>query len=151
MKISKLMQTNVKTCRTSDSLRRAAQLMWEHDIGAVPVVDDQQHLAGVITDRDIAMAAFLSGRGLGDLPVERSMSREVVTCTPDATVSDCAALMAERQVRRIPVVDGDGVLAGVVSLSDLARTTSSKLPARAVAHTLEQIGLPHRRGKSVAA
>lgn len=121
MKVSERMSSDVWTAGPNDSLDRAAQIMWEHDCGCVPVVDHEQRLVGVITDRDICMAAYTQGSCLRDIPVERSMSRSTHVCAPDDTLESAAAKMGERQVRRLPVLD-DGRLVGILALGDLART-----------------------------
>jgi len=141
MKISELMTRSVRTCLATDSLDRAAQLMWEHDIGVVIVVDDTGQVIGMVTDRDACMAAYTSGETLRDIPVERAMSRHVVACTVDETEDAVIALMAKHKIRRIPVVDEVNHPIGMLSLNDLARTTRTgrAVPASAVAGTLAAI------------
>lgn len=141
MKISELMTRGVKTCCATDSLDRAAQLMWEHDIGTVVVVDDSGQVIGMVTDRDACMAAYTSGEPLRDILVDRAMSRHVVTCTVNDTEDAVAALMAKHKIRRLPVVDEVNHPIGLVSLNDLARATGARrpVPASAVAGTLAAI------------
>jgi CBS domain-containing protein len=145
MNISQFMTKNVLTCHADDSLSRAAQLMWEHDCGCVPVVDEHGHVQGMITDRDICMAAFTQGKRLDEIPVASAMSREVLAASPGDDVDRVAELMSKRQVRRIPVVDGQHQLVGVLSLADLARALSDRksdgiLPT--VGRALSQISQP---------
>ena len=120
MKVRELMSSPAYSCRPTDSLARAAQLLWDHDCGMLPVLDQAGRVTSAITDRDICMAALSRGRTLGDLRVVDSMSRKVVTCKPDDDLADAVHRMMESQVRRLPVVDADGKPRGVLSLNDLA-------------------------------
>lgn len=141
MKISELMTRTAQVCRPSDSLDRAAQLMWDHDIGALIVVDEPGQVVGVITDRDICMAAYTCGVALRDIPVAQAMARHVVTCTPDDTSDAVQAMMAKHKIRRVPVVDDANHPVGMLSLNDLACTMARgrDLPASEVAGTLAAI------------
>jgi CBS domain-containing protein len=116
MNIGQLMTKDLKTCRQTELLDRAVKLMWEHDIGALPVVDDFGLLVGVVTDRDACVAAYMQRQPLHCLPVSVAMSKHVVTCTADDTDEAVARLMAKHKVRRIPVVDEDQRPIGIVSL-----------------------------------
>jgi CBS domain-containing protein len=120
MKVSQLMKQGVCSCNLNDSLNAAAQIMWEHDCGCVPVKDSEGRVVGVITDRDISMAAYLQGGPLRALQVSSSMGKGIFTCRPDDTIAQAEATMREHQVRRLPVVDGDGKLVGILSLNDIA-------------------------------
>ena len=121
MKIRELMTERVCTCRAQDSLARAAQIMWDSDCGAVPVVDDKGLVVGMITDRDIAMAAFVQWVHLSESFVATAMSQRVCTCSPDDEIGHAAEIMRKNQVRRLPVVDGAGNVVGLLSLGDIAR------------------------------
>jgi CBS domain-containing protein len=121
MKTSELMSTSVATCSPDDTTQRAAQLMWEHDCGVVPVVDGQGHVVGMITDRDICMAAFTQSRPLWEIPVSSAMARQITSVREDEGLDTAEALMQRIQIRRLPVVDGDGHLKGILSLNDIAR------------------------------
>lgn len=120
MKIADLMTSKVRTCTDRDSLNAAAHLMWEHDCGIVPVLDGTGKLVGVVTDRDICMAAFFHGARLAELPVREVMARDLHTLRPEASLHDALELMRRMQVRRVPVVDEGGALVGIFSLADLA-------------------------------
>ncbi|HXI56561.1 MAG TPA: CBS domain-containing protein [Polyangia bacterium] len=121
MKITELMTHDVATCRTSDSLNRAAQLMWERRCGCVPVLDDNDRVVGMLTDRDLGMAAYTQGRRLDDVGVTAAMSRPVQTCLPSASVEEAEDLMMAHGIHRLVVVDPEGELRGLVSLNDIAR------------------------------
>lgn len=121
MKVEQLMQRTVQTCRADDTVNRAAQLMWEHDCGCIPVVDDQNHPIGMLTDRDICMAAYTQGKPLPAIHVRTAMARQLRTCRSGDTIGEAESIMRSVQVRRLPVVDSDGALIGILSLSDLVQ------------------------------
>jgi CBS domain-containing protein len=141
MKISELMTRTVQVCHPNDTLDRAAQLMWDHDIGVLVVVDDPGQVVGMITDRDICMAAYTCGTALHDIAVSHAMARHVVTCGPDDSDDTVATLMAKHKVRRIPVVDEINHPVGILSINDLACTMARgrDIPASKVAGTLAAI------------
>jgi len=125
MRIEQLMSRPVHTCQSGDVLSVPAQQMWDYDVGAVPVVDEQGRLVGIVTDRDICMAALLQGKPLHAIPVALVMARNVFTCDGDDTVEAAEQLMKLKQVRRVPVVtDGDTPI-GILSLNDIARDAGS--------------------------
>lgn len=125
MKTSDLMHRPVVSCHIGDNLNRAAQLMWQHDCGALPVLDDDGELVGMITDRDACMAAYLTGQRLADLPVSHAMATDVVTAQGEDPIEAVAHAMAERQLHRVPVMDGAAGPVGIVSLNDIARYATS--------------------------
>jgi CBS domain-containing protein len=126
MKIQHLMTAPVRTCTASDSLNRAAQLMWEGDLGCLPVVDEAGAVIGMITDRDLAMAAHLRGAPLWALPVGEAMAKVVYSLRTTDGVRRAAKLMSEHQLRRLPIVDRDGKLAGILTLAGLACASAAK-------------------------
>jgi len=109
-------------CSPEQPLSAAVQLMWEHDCGVVPVLSASGELAGLITDRDACMAAYTKGLPLSAIVVRDVMARHVHTCRPDDSIEHAATSMADAQVRRLPVVDADHRLVGIVSLADIARS-----------------------------
>ena len=123
MLIGNVMTRHAVTCHADDTLERAAQLMWEHDVGFLPVVDGGGRLIGVVTDRDALMAAYTRGQPLRALRVDGAMARKAVTCSIHDDVTQTEHRMAEHQIRRLPVVDEVGVPIGVVTLSDVARAS----------------------------
>ena len=120
MKVEQIMNRSVKVCRPQDSLNKAAQIMWDEPCGAVPVVDDQCKSVGFLTDRDICMAAYTQGKPLEELRVETAMARKVVSCVAEDDLGSAAGLMRQNRTRRLPVIDQDGALVGLLSLDDLA-------------------------------
>jgi CBS domain-containing protein len=121
MKVGDLMTKDVRTCFATDSLNRAAQVMWENDCGCVPIVNDQGNLVGILTDRDICMAAYTQGRPLADIAVGAAASVKVTTVKETDSLSQAEKLMHDVQVRRLPVVDDHQRLVGLLSIGDLAR------------------------------
>lgn len=117
-KISEVMTTNVKVVRPDETVQNAARLMAEMDVGAIPVCDGKR-LQGMVTDRDITIRATAEGRG-GETPVRDVMTADVVWCTEQDDTQEVLNRMADAQVRRIPVVDQDRTLVGIVALGDLA-------------------------------
>lgn len=126
MRARDLMSSPAITCHINDPLTLVAQRMWDHDVGALAVVNDEGKLTGMITDRDICMAAYTQGRRLDELLVNGAMSHHVVWARPEQSISDIEQLMAKRQVRRIPIVDPQRMPVGVVSLNDLARGRAAR-------------------------
>ena len=120
MKVRDLMSSPVHTCHANESLAHAAQLLWEHDCGVLPVVDRDGRVGAAITDRDICMGAWTRGKDLAALRVADSMSRSVVTCRAEEELSAAADTMAKHQLHRLPVVDEHGKPVGMLSLSDFA-------------------------------
>lgn len=115
------MRSRVHVCAPEDTLARAAQLMWEKDLGCLPVCDAARKVIAMITDRDVAMAAFTQWKHVAEASVESAMSRGVHTCSPDDELGHAEELMRQYRVRRLPVVDAQGTLVGLLSLGDIAR------------------------------
>jgi CBS domain-containing protein len=120
MKVESLLTKPARACAPTDNLHTAAEVMWSADCGCVPVTDSNQRVVGIVTDRDICMAAHMEGEPLRARTVESIMSNVVCVCAADDLVEDVARVMGEKQLRRIPVIDPDGRLVGVLSLNDLA-------------------------------
>jgi CBS domain-containing protein len=124
MTIETIMSRRVHHCRPDHTLDFAAARMWEHDCGSLPVCvadDGEPRVIGMLTDRDVCMAALFQGKPLHELKVADAMSRAVSISRPDDRPLDVELLMRERRIRRVPVADDGGALVGIVSLADLAR------------------------------
>ena len=121
MKAEEVMTRRVVSCRTDQDLGHAAALMWENDCGSIPVVDSDQRLVGLLTDRDVCMGAFTQGRTLRDLRASDSMARSVVTCGASDSLDQVMRSMAEYRIRRIPVVDDERRVLGMISIGDVVR------------------------------
>ena len=124
MKISEVMTRNVQTVTPDQTAQEAASFMLGADAGSIPVTEGDR-LIGMITDRDIAVRGVANGRG-PDTPVRELMSDELVCARDTDNVDDVASKMAEAQVRRLPVVDSNERLCGIVSLGDLSRETKGE-------------------------
>jgi len=130
MIVADLMTRKPASVRSGQTLAAAAQIMWDCDCGAVPVIESEGDRAiGILTDRDICMATWSRGPPPSSISVDEVMSRDLVRCTPQESISRVAALMRSKQIRRIPVVDSDQRLVGILSLADIARATTNA-PAR---------------------
>lgn len=135
-----LMSPHPTCCTPETSIREAARLMREHDCGCLPVQESQGtgRVVGVVTDRDIATRAVAEGR-TSETAVSEVMSGDPSCCRPEDSARDVERIMAERQVRRVPVVDEAGCCIGMVAQADLARSSVS---ARDLAKTVEKISEP---------
>jgi len=160
MKVEQTMMRDVKVCNTGDTLNRAAQLMWDFGCGCVPVLgaNSDGAVVGVVTDRDIAMAAYTQGKPLFAIPVVTAMARKVIACRVGDGISQAEALMRDNRVRRLPVVDQNDRLVGILSLDDIAREAQreagsgrrAEVNAEGVAETLAAI-CESRGAREVAA
>jgi CBS domain-containing protein len=136
-KVSEVMSTDVQTISPDDTIEEAAQEMRDGDFGLVPVVEDEE-LVGVVTDRDIAIRAVAEGKD-PSTAVSEVMSEGVVWVNEDDAVEDAARIMSEHQIRRLPVVDSEQHLVGIVSLGDFAVDSSEIEP---VVEALSDISRP---------
>lgn len=134
--ISNVMTTGVRTLRPEDSAQLAAQAMSELNIGSVPICDGDR-LVGMLTDRDLAVRGMAEGRD-GQTPIGELMSGDVLCCHVDDAIDRVAMTMEEAQVRRIPVIDDDRRLVGIVALGDLA----VRGDAEAAGQVLGDISMP---------
>ena len=119
MKVRDVMTGGVKSCGPDTNLAAAAMIMWENDCGAVPVVDGAGKVVGMITDRDICMAAATKNREASRIAVVEVITGNVFSCRPEDDLSVALKMMRNEQVRRLPVVNGDGELCGVLSVNDV--------------------------------
>ena len=150
MRIKELMSHPAVTCPASATLDQAARLMWEYDCGVIPVVNDDGRLAGVVTDRDICMAAYTQGKALSAIPVTTAMSKQVIASHANDEIESAEALMRDNQIHRVPVLDGDARVEGVISMNDLARAAArAKKSAtdRELVQTMAAICEPRRRAQ----
>lgn len=141
MNVEDVCTRTVKTCAKETSLTEPANLMWEADCGILPVVDEAGKVIGVVTDRDICMALALTGQPGTDVPVRVVLRPILHTCRLTDGVREALRTMRAGKVRRLPVVDGAGVLQGMLSLSDVARTAKPDRLARPCDVTDEDLAL----------
>jgi CBS domain-containing protein len=121
MKIEEIMTKEVATCTPEDGTDVAARIMLDRECGIVPVVGRARQVLGVITDRDICLAALTWGRPLAQIPVNSAMSTGVRCCAPTDTIYAAEAIMRTGRVRRLPVIDEHRRLVGLVSIDDIAQ------------------------------
>jgi len=153
MKVKDLMTTRVKSCPDYSTLNSAAQMMWEHDIGCVPIVDHENRVIGMLTDRDVCMGAYLQSASLLGASVTSAMSKQVFSCRPEDDLAVVHQIMREKQVHRLPVVDASGNLVGIISVNDIAREAAlesqSKKPRQVtdaeLAGTIASVCSPRHR------
>ena len=119
-RIRELMTENPKTVRSDATVAEAARVMRDGDVGLVPVVDGDR-LVGTVTDRDIAIRVVAEERDPNTTTVRETASTELVTIDPEQDLDEALRLMAQHQVRRLPVVEEDGRLVGIVAQADVAR------------------------------
>lgn len=139
MKIEKVMTKNVEFCSPDSTIHDVAAKMRELDVGAIPICENNQ-LKGMATDRDIVLKAVAKNVSL-DTPISEVMTKDPVRGTIHTTAQEAADLMADVQIRRLPIVD-DGKLMGIVSLGDLAVTEQLDVE---VGEALEGISAPSER------
>jgi CBS domain-containing protein len=119
MRVKDLMNRNVETCEAGDDLAKAAMIMWRQDCGIVPVVEDGGRVMGVVTDRDICIAAATQHCPPEKLNVGHVMARQPASTSPDEDIEAALERMGTYRVRRLPVVDNDGRIAGMLSIADV--------------------------------
>jgi CBS domain-containing protein len=147
MQVSEAMSQMVQVVQPDQSIQQAAKMMGDMDIGALPVAEGER-LVGMITDRDIAVRAVAENKGPGT-KVRDVMTIDVQFCYDDEDAEPVARRMAEVKVRRLPVVDRDKVLVGILALADLA-TQGGARPAAQALEGISQPGGKHRQAPSVA-
>lgn len=134
MRCREIMTATVLTVNPRTALIEAAIVMRDSDVGSIPVIDEGK-LVGIVTDRDIVVRAIAEGKG-PETPVSNAMTSQIFSVKPDDFVFEAIRLMGDKQVRRIPVVNEDGSLAGIIAMADIALEMEDE---REIAETLEEI------------
>jgi CBS domain-containing protein len=131
-KIAEVMTDRPRAITRQTSIREAARLMDEEDVGSIPIVDEQTRLVGIVTDRDVALRVV--GRGLDPerTPVGEVASADVVALTPEHELDEALRLMARAQVRRLPIVVRENELVGMLAQADIARAGKEKATGEVV-------------------
>jgi CBS domain-containing protein len=140
MQLTDILSRDVETLPPDATVREAAQRMRSLDVGSLPVCDGS-HLLGMITDRDITIRTIADGRDPAQTPVRDAMTPDVQYVFEDDDISKAAQLMEAKQIRRLPVVNHDKRLVGIVSLGDIARAGNDRLSGEA----LQQISDPNKQ------
>jgi CBS-domain-containing membrane protein len=161
MKVEQLMARNVATCRPDESLNDAARIMWEHDCGCVPVVeraDGASRVVGMLTDRDISMAAYTQGRPLWEIGIASAMAKSVYSCRGTDSTRTALKILEQNQLHRLPVLDKEDHLVGILALADVAREAQREHSQEApdvsdtqVAEVVEAISAPRAPHEVAAA
>jgi CBS domain-containing protein len=154
MNVSSLMTTSPITCRPDEPLSIAAERMWSHDCGVLPVVDGSGNVIAMITDRDICMAAWTRGRALHEITVSGAMSKIVHSVRATDPLAAAMDAMRSHEVRRLPVTANGGRLVGLLTLGDLARAAmrgTDSMTAEGVTATMARIVEPPRKKTEKAA
>ena len=134
LKVKDLMTKNVEFVMPDATISEVAQIMEQSDVGIVPVCDEEKRLVGVITDRDIVIRNVAKNRG--DIKVEEIMSKRITTASPNEDIYNISKKMAKHRIRRIPIVEENNVLVGVVSIGDIAAKTDYNME---IAEALSEI------------
>jgi CBS domain-containing protein len=134
MRVQDIMTTGVETCGPESDLGAAATIMWERDCGSVPVVDEERRVIGMITDRDICMAVATRNKRASEIKVGEVISGRVYACAPEDRISDVLETMQSAQLRRLPVVDTEGMLHGILSINDLILHSKQGRSKKHVSH-----------------
>jgi CBS domain-containing protein len=143
MNIQDIMTRDVEVVAPNASLQTAAQRMKDLDVGSLPVCDGER-LLGMITDRDITIRATAMGKNPGDTAVSDTMSSGVTYCFEDQPISEAAQMMEEQQIRRLPILNRQKKLVGIVSLGDLAVDGGNKSVAGEAITEISQPARPQR-------
>lgn len=155
MKVKDVMIRDVKFCHPDYNLAQIAEIMWNGNCGAVPVVDDRGKVTGMITDRDICIALGTRNAKAADLRVGDVASARYFACAAEDDLDSALRTMAAQEVRRLPVVDADGRLTGILSIDDviLRAGQGSGIDLDGVLATLQAVcrHRPHERAVMVAA
>jgi CBS domain-containing protein len=133
-----IMTRDVSCCKNNDTIYDAASKMKELNVGAIPIVDDEHHLIGMVTDRDLVIRGYANNKD-HSTSLSEVMSDHLYSISPDQSLQEASQLMAEKQIRRLPVVD-NGKLIGIISLGDLSVEEQSDMAA---GQALEQISEQH--------
>ena len=157
MRIKHVMTKDPTCCVPSDTAQCAAKIMRDEDTGVVPIIENEQShkVIGIVTDRDLCMNIVAEGRDPRTTQVHESMTTTVVSCSPQDSVDKATELMRENQIRRIPVVDQQHQLLGIVAMADIVgradlRTTETHETLKTVSAPTSEPSKPRARSRSVA-
>ena len=120
MKCKELMAKETRWCNPDCNVKHAVQLMKEQNCGAIPIVDEEMRLKGIVTDRDITLFVILQGKDPGETKLKDFMSKDVITCYDDDNLDTVISKMKQYQIRRIPIINRENKLQGMISLGDIA-------------------------------
>jgi len=153
MTVKELMTSDVKSCDPDKNLATAAKIMWDGDCGIVPVVNEERKVLGLLTDRDVCIAAATRSMNPANIRVREVMSGDVYACSQDDDVRAALKTLKKQRVRRLPVLDIENRLVGIISMNDLVMRAEyrkgSDVPGEEFLETLKSICA--HSGRAVAA
>ena len=158
MKVAEVMTQDVQSCTSETNLAAAAMQMWNGDCGVLPVVDNDGRVIGIITDRDICIAAATNHQDIAGIKVGEVTTGEVQSCAPEMNVRDALKIFEQARVRRLPVLDKNNKLQGILSMNDIVlRTLGSRdqkpgeVSYAEVVNTFKAICTPHTKAAAAGA
>jgi CBS domain-containing protein len=130
MRVRDVMVGSPAFCRTNNNLGEAVEILWNRNCGFLPVLDDQEKVIGVVTDRDISIAMGTRNRLAGEIVVGEVLSPRLFYCKPEDDIHAALQVMAEKKVRRLPVVSHEGKLEGILTMDDIVLHADNKRPGK---------------------
>ncbi len=153
MRVRDIMTKEVASCNPGTNAAAAAEIMWNRNCGALPIVEDGGKVVGIITDRDLFIALGTRNQNASDVPVGEVMDGDLALCTPEDDIRGALTTMAQRQLHRLPVVDNDGSLKGILSIDDIVLQADSNEikddllnTLKAICNGQKQLALARRAG-----
>ena len=150
MRVKDVMMRTPATCTSETNLGSAVEIMWSRNCGILPVIDGEQKVVGVVTDRDICIALGTRNRLPGEIAVREVASDKPFTCNPDEDIRTALTTMTHAKVRRLPVVNPEGKLEGILSMDDVVLHSDAKIAGKTselshdnVVETLKMVYAPH--------
>jgi CBS domain-containing protein len=143
-KCREVMTKDPASCNATESATKVAGLMKQHDVGSVPVVESDKRLVGIVTDRDIVIKVVAAARNPEQTPVRDAMTPNPVSCKEDDDLDYALRLMKERQVRRMPIVDGSGRLSGIIAQADVATRLNKDAKTGELVEAISESGTTRR-------
>ncbi len=145
MRVEEIMTKDVSFCNPRTNAAAAAEIMWTKNCGSLPIIDDEGHVAGIVTDRDLFIALGTSNKRAGELRLGEFTHRALSLCAPRDDIRSALKTMAQRQLQRLPVVDKDGSLKGILSMDDIVlRVEEAGLSNEDVVDTMKAISEQHQ-------
>ena len=139
MKVKKIMTKHVGFCHPEDKLTKAVGLMWQYDCGSVPILDEQNKVMGMITDRDVCIAVTTKNRLSSEIAVSEVTNGQIFTCSQKDDIKKVLKIMGKNPIRMLPVVEKLGKLQGIISISDILLAANRKSLRKQALKTIKAI------------